>query len=112
MSILDHAFIILFAIVYPVSGYFSFQRLKRRVAAGEPVNRLHLYNMTMLGHWVLFAIGLAIWIMLDRSWTDLGFGLSIDAGFFTGAALTVAGIVKGKAEDTCLSEAALVFNCG
>ena len=92
MSIFDHAFIILFAVIYPVSGYFSIRKLRRRIAAGEPVNRKHLYDMTLLGHWLLFVVGLLLWMILDRSWADLGFRLALDFRFFAGAVLTVVGI--------------------
>ena len=93
MNIFDHAFIVLFAVIYPISGYFSFRKLKRRIAAGAPVNRKHLYDMTIVGHWALFAIALVLWALLDRAWADLGFSLVFDARFFAGTLLTVIGIV-------------------
>jgi membrane protease YdiL (CAAX protease family) len=93
MTILDHVLIFVVTVVYPVSGYVSFQRLLRSVAAGKPVNRVRLYDLTLLGHWGLFAAAFAIWIYFGRTWSDLGFGLSIDAGFLAGAVLTVVGIV-------------------
>lgn len=93
MTILDHILIFVVAVVYPISGYFSFQRLLRRSAAGKPVDRTRLYDLTLMGHWGLFAAAFAIWILLDRSWVALGFGLSVDVGFLAGAALTVVGIV-------------------
>ena len=93
MSIFDHAFVVLFAVIYPLSGYFSIRKLRRRIAAGKPVNRKHLYDMTLLGHWLLFAIALLSWPLSDRAWADLGFGLALDSRFFAGATLTVIGIV-------------------
>ena len=92
MSIFDHAFVILFAVIYPVSGYFSIRKLRRTIAAGKPVNRKHLYDMTLIGHWLLFALALVLWTLLDRAWADMGFRLALDTRFFAGAILTIAGI--------------------
>lgn len=93
MSLLDHGFVFLIAIAYPVAGLVSFRRLLRRVAAGEPVNRSQLYRNTFIGHWVCFFAGMAIWAAQARPWDELGLGLTIDLWFGVAALLTVLGIV-------------------
>ena len=93
MILLDHLLFLVLAVVHPVLGYFSFRRLLRRIAAGERIDRAHLYNMTMIGHWTLFAVALALWAGASRDWQTLGLGLDLDARFLAGIALTVVGIV-------------------
>lgn len=93
MTLLDHGFILIIAIIYPIAGFISFRRLLRRAAAGESVNRNQLYRTTTTGHWTLFFVGMAIWAGAGRPWTGLGFALELDLWFALGAALTVVGIV-------------------
>jgi membrane protease YdiL (CAAX protease family) len=93
MTLLDHGFVIIIAVVYPIAGYIGFRRLLRRVAAGEKVNRSRLYRNTFIGHWMLFFMGMALWAYADRPWSAIGFGLDINLWFGVGAILTVLGIV-------------------
>lgn len=91
--LLEHLYVVLVALVYPVVGYFSFKRLMRRVAAGEPVDRAQLYQLTIAGHWLLFALLLVLWYVSGRSFETLGYAPMAGTGFIAGAALTVIGIV-------------------
>ena len=93
MTLLDHGFVVLIAIVYPVAGLIGFRRLLRRVAAGKSVNRSQLYRNTLVGHWTLFLVCMAIWVGAARPWPALGFGLHYDTWFAIATALTIAGIV-------------------
>mgnify|MGYP001811940806 CR=1 FL=1 len=93
MMILDHAFFIALAVVYPIASYISFQRLLRRIAAGATVGPTELYRSTAIGHWAFFAVALAIWFGSGRPWPALGFGLDITTGFLIGLVLTVGAIV-------------------
>jgi len=88
----DHLYFLLVALVHPVAGYFSFQRLLRRIAAGQRVNRPRLYGVTMVGHWLLLGIVLAIWMLADRSWATLGLGFDLDTDFAIGAILTALAV--------------------
>lgn len=88
----DHIFVLVFAVIYPLASYFGFRRLLSRIAAGYPVSRLRLYSSTIVGHWVLFAIGIAVWTGEGRSLDLLGFGFRGDAGFVAGLLLTAVGI--------------------
>lgn len=92
MTALDHLFVLVFAIIYPVAGFIGFRRLLRKIDAGMPVNRNHLYLNTITWHWVLLALALIVWGNAGRTWGVLGFNLELDVRFLIAAALTVAGI--------------------
>lgn len=93
MTLLDHAFVFIIAIVYPIAGFIGFRRLLKRVAAGEPVKRLELYRNTLISHWTLFVIFVAIWAVSRRAWSEVGF--DFDPNLWTGIAslLAVLGVV-------------------
>lgn len=92
MTFIDHLFFVVLVLVHPIVGYFSFKRLLRRIAAGEKVDRANLYSITMIGHWTLFCMAMAIWLAGDRDWGTLGFSLETGAWFVAAAVLTVIGI--------------------
>lgn len=93
MTSIDHLLLIILAVVHPVVGYFSFQRLLRRIDAGEVIDRSNLYRMTIAGQWVLFALTVGAWLFQGRNLQTLGFSLTTDIPLFIGACLTVLGIV-------------------
>jgi membrane protease YdiL (CAAX protease family) len=112
MTFIDHLFFFGLTVGYPIYSFFSFRQLMRRVAAGEVISRSEIYKSTIIGLWALMTIGLAIWIVTGRSWTDLGFGWSFDTGFLIGLALTIIAIVilvwqfgrlDGSSDETCES---------
>jgi hypothetical protein len=92
MTLLDHGLVFIIAIVYPIAGFVGFRRLLRRVAAGESINRSQLYRNTIIGHWTLLLICMAMWAGAARPWSALGFNLQLDLWFAIGAALTALGI--------------------
>ena len=93
MTLLDHGLVFIIAIVYPIAGFIGFRRLLRRVAAGESVNRSQLYRNTIIGHWTLLFMCLALWAGAAGPWSALGLGLQLDLRFALGVVLTVLGIV-------------------
>ena len=93
MTALDHAFVFFIAIVYPIVAFVSFRRLLKRVAAGESVNPGELYRNTIITHWTLFVVCMAIWAFAERPWPAMGFGLQLDLWFAAGTALTILGVV-------------------
>ena len=107
MTFIDHLLFLIIAIVFPISSYFSYMALLRRVDAGEQVDRTKLYMQTAAGHWVLFGATMALWIGADRSWEALGFGWQTDKLFFAGVALTlvVIGFLWGQARQVSNSNA-------
>lgn len=93
MTIIDHLLLVLLAVIHPVVGYISFQRLLRRIAAGEVVERRSLYHMTITGQWALFALTVGAWAYQGRSMQTLGFGLSMNLSFYIGVVAAALGIV-------------------
>ena len=92
MTLLDHSLFFVIAILYPIAGVIGFRRLLRRLAAGEKVNRTQLYRNTLIGHWTLFIVCMAIWADAARPWSAMGLGLDLDLWFALGAVLTILGI--------------------
>jgi membrane protease YdiL (CAAX protease family) len=93
MTLLDHGLVFIIAIVYPIAGFVGFRRLLHRVAAGESINRSQLYRNTIIGHWTLLLMCMAMWAGAERPWSELGFGLQLGLMFAFGVALTILGIV-------------------
>lgn len=93
MTLLDHGFVFIIAVLYPIVGFVGFRRLLRRVAAGEKVNRSQLYRNTFIGHWILFFMWLALWANSARPWSTVGLGLDLNLWFAVGTVLTVLGII-------------------
>lgn len=93
MTLLEHAFVIIIAIIYPIVGFIGFRRLLRRVAAGEKVDRSQLYRNTFIGHWLLFFIWTALWASSSRPWSAVGLDLDLNLRFAIGVVLTILGIV-------------------
>ena len=92
MTLLDHLFVLVFAVIYPIAGFIGFRRLLRKIEAGMSVKRNHLYVQTMSWQWVLFALAVIVWAWSDRPWAALGFNVELHFRMLIGAALTVAGI--------------------
>jgi membrane protease YdiL (CAAX protease family) len=92
MILLDHLLLLILAVAHPVAGYVSFQRLLKRIRAGETVDRARLYDATIAGHWTLFGITLALWVGAGRDLQSLGLGLDVDGRFLAGSLLTLIGI--------------------
>ena len=92
MLIVDHLFVLLIAVIYPLIGLRSFRRLLRRLEAGETIDRTALYSTTAAGHWGLFAVALLLWWQTGRAWPELGISFELTPAFWLAVALTAAGI--------------------
>ena len=90
MTYFDHALAVALAIFLPVSGTISYQRLVRRAAAGQPVDRKQLYEGTIATHWLLFLALAVLWIARDRDFAALGFLWRLDAGFWFASLIVLA----------------------
>jgi membrane protease YdiL (CAAX protease family) len=82
----DHLFALVFVVAYPIAGIFGFRRLLRRIAAGQPVDRLHVYRNTMIGHWTLLVMASLLWWTAGRPWSGLGLYWSSDPAWAIGVA--------------------------
>ncbi len=92
MTWLDHIFVLIFAVIYPIFGFIGYRRFLRKVEAGMPPNRSKMYVETMLYEWLLFALAMIVWVIGDRAWSDLGFDFELTTRELIGAALTVVAI--------------------
>lgn len=87
---LDHPFVLLFAVVFPVIGYFSYRKNYQLLASGDLPRQRH-YTHTIIIQWFLAFMGIVLWQVQDRDWALLGFSLRIDGLFLLGIALVVVG---------------------
>jgi membrane protease YdiL (CAAX protease family) len=90
MSLIDSLLIAVLAIIVPIASYVSFNRLLRRIADGEPVDRKAIFQSSTISQWVLFVITIGAWMYQDRSFETLGFQLTIDSTFYLAIGLTAA----------------------
>ncbi len=93
MTIFDHMFVSVFAVIFPIAGFIGFRRLLRRIESGASFNRGDMYRNTAINHWILFAVALLLWGNTERPWSWLGVELNFDRWFFVALALTIAAIV-------------------
>lgn len=88
-SLFDHALAALLLIVWP-AWIAIHGRSGMREMAESPTKRLQGYMTTMIVQWAHFAAIIGCWMVLGRSWTDLGLGLDLGSGFVIAVALTIA----------------------
>ena len=93
MHLLDNLLVFVLAVVQPVAGYISFNRLLRSIESGKTFDRSKLYLQTIAGQWLLFAFAISLWIFQQRSWSELGYDLTGGPWFIAGVFLTVVAIV-------------------
>jgi membrane protease YdiL (CAAX protease family) len=87
--ILDHFYVLIYAVIYPVVGYLGYQQMLRMIKAGETLPRKLLYLTTIAGQWTIMFIGVVLWLSLDRPWSSMGFSFEPDWKFALGVLLSV-----------------------
>jgi membrane protease YdiL (CAAX protease family) len=87
ISWFDIAFLLVLFVIQPLYSRHAWLKLQRAIAAGVYPDRVVLYRQTMLGQWIGFAVLLAGWWWLDRSWDDLGLHGDTGTGFLVVAVL-------------------------
>ena len=87
MHLVDHIFIVLLVVVYPVYSAWSYQREVRKIEAGKPANRMALYRSTVIVEWLALAALFIAWNQLERPLGNLGFIAPAGAGFYAGIVL-------------------------
>jgi membrane protease YdiL (CAAX protease family) len=90
MHFVDHLFVFLVFIVYPVYGFFDARRYLERVKSGEPENRPRIYVETSIIQWAFLAVFGATWLIFGRPWSDLGFVPAAGLPFWIGTVVLVA----------------------
>lgn len=93
MTLFDHLFVLIFAVIYPIVGFIGYRLFLEKVKAGMPANRARLYLETTCWQWALFALGAIVWGIADRDIAALGFAFEPNTRVLIGAALTAFGIV-------------------
>lgn len=75
-TLFDFLFVVLFAVVFPVWDYLAFWPAFQRESQTNPARaRMRLWRGVIGFAWPLVAVGAALWIASDRSWTSLGFSV-------------------------------------
>ncbi len=87
---LDYTLLALLALLFPILGHRSYQKLQKRLAAGETGARIKSYRQTMLLEWSLLAAVALIWLLADRTLEALGFATAAPWRFGLGMAVAVA----------------------
>jgi len=91
--VLDHIYVLFFAVIYPVYGYFSYQRILRLIEQGNGPSRNKLYLETMIWHWAIMLLGVLLWLYMERSWASMGFSFDPDWMFYLGALIAGSVII-------------------
>ncbi len=87
LTIFDHILAVILFIVMPVLSVTDFRRLKAGLNEGRPTARLSFYRGALAWEWVLTLAIIALWIIPERDFTQLGFGFDVGRGFWIGAAI-------------------------
>ncbi len=93
LVVLDHLYVLLYAVIYPLVAYFSYQRILKLIAQGNAPPRNKLYLETLFGQWAIMLLGVLLWLGLGRSWASMGFSFDPDWLFYLGALIAVGVIV-------------------
>lgn len=93
MTIFDHFLMIMLFVVQPITGWLSYRSYVKKIAAGEPADRLKLYRTTALTEWGFLTVLLVGWMVLARPLTALGFVVPGGLGFWIVAGAIAVGSV-------------------
>jgi uncharacterized protein len=84
----DLLYVALFAIAFPLWDYLVSWRAFHRQSQADPARaRMRLWTLTIGSAWPLVAVGAALWVANDRSWTSLGFSVPSGWRLWTSIAL-------------------------
>ena len=87
--LLNHLLIAMFAVISPVAGYISYQRLVARSQRGEHIDKMMMYRTTLATQWLLCAAGIAVWAVSGKPWADAGFAFTLSPAFAIAVVLTI-----------------------
>ncbi len=91
--VIDHIFVLLFAVGFPLHGWYAYRQLMQEVAAGQPINRVENYQKSIVAQWLVAFAGITIWLSQSRPWSTLGFDVPHLTGQFWIAAAAVIGMM-------------------
>lgn len=85
---LDLLYVALFAVAFPLWDYLVFWPAFHRRAQADPARaRMRLWRLAIGCAWPLVAVGAALWVANDRSWTSFGFSVPDGWRLWTSIAL-------------------------
>jgi hypothetical protein len=86
----DLLYVALFAVVLPLLDYLFFWPAFRRRSQADPARaRTWLWAWAIFGAWPVVAVGAALWVANDRSWTSFGFSVPDGWRLWTSIALVL-----------------------
>jgi membrane protease YdiL (CAAX protease family) len=75
-TLFDLLYVALFAVAFPLWDYLVFWPAFRLQSQADPARaRMRLWKLSIGSAWPMVAVGAALWIANDRSWTTLGFSV-------------------------------------
>ena len=75
-TLLDLLYVALFAVAFPLWDYLVFWPAFRRHSQADPAGaRRRLGTLAIVYAWPMVAVGAALWVANDRSWTSFGFAV-------------------------------------
>lgn len=83
----DIAYLLALFVVLPVYSSRSYKKYLSLVDQGIEPNRVSMYLQTMVMQWCGFVVLMVAWIVLGRSWSDLGFTAASFMGYSAGGAV-------------------------
>ena len=84
----DLLYVALFAVVLPLWDYLVSWPASRRQPQADPARaRMRLWRVAIGSAWPLVAVGAALWVWNDRSWTSFGFSVPDGWRLWTSIAL-------------------------
>lgn len=87
---LDLLYVALFAVALPLLDYLVFWPAFQRQSQADPARaRMRLWRGAIGSAWVLVAVGVALWMANDRSWTSFGFSVPDGWRLWTSIALVL-----------------------
>jgi membrane protease YdiL (CAAX protease family) len=93
LNLIDHLFVILLALVFPITDYFSIRKKAQRIHNGETELRMGFYRGVIAHEWIYVVAALVTWFALGRGAAELGLVPSLTPMALAGYVLTLAIVV-------------------
>ena len=89
LTLIDHLFVILLALVFPITDYFSIRKKAKRIDNGENARRMGFYRRVIAYEWIYVAVVLVAWFAFGRGAVELGLVPNVTPLALMGYALTL-----------------------
>ncbi|MCP5053783.1 MAG: CPBP family intramembrane metalloprotease [bacterium] len=98
MELIDHIFVVIFTVAYPVYGTLTYPKLKEAVAANKPGARSREFIETAFWLWGFSITAYIIWTSWERPFPELGLGTEMKWQFWAGVLLVVVVFIIAVAQ--------------